>query len=73
MEIGIGNFRLDVDLKFAKEFFKDNRGPGGMTVPVGTDVVGDPFDNRSVELFRMKKKSHDPRIVFVFGDLISGV
>ena len=43
-EIGSRNFRFYMDLEVWGEFFQDDRGPGGMPIAVGTDIINDPFD-----------------------------
>jgi hypothetical protein len=43
-EIGIGNFRFYMDLEILDEFFKNDRGPGGVPIAVGADVVSNAFD-----------------------------
>lgn len=44
MEIGFGDFRFYMNLEILDEFFQDNRGPGGVPITVGTDVVSNSFD-----------------------------
>lgn len=55
-----------MNLVIRGEFFKDNGGPGGVPITVGTDIISDPFDFITCESGgRKKRKCHLSGIFFI--------